>query len=144
MTKGERLRKLREDNGYSQTDAAERIGVSKQTLYKYEKDIITNIPSDIIEKIAVVYGSTPAYIFGWKNSNGKNQSESGMMPKSDFTIDEMYDAIQLFKAYTNANPDIRSAVDLLLHKNQVQAEIPHLKVPKPAVSLPRLKKDTEK
>lgn len=30
----------------SQVEFADKINVSKQTLYKYENDIITNIPSD--------------------------------------------------------------------------------------------------
>lgn len=67
MSKGERLRQLREKIGLSQTEAAEKIGVSKQTLYKYEKDIITNIPSDVVEKIAELYDVSPASIMGWVN-----------------------------------------------------------------------------
>nr|WP_242843822.1 MULTISPECIES: helix-turn-helix transcriptional regulator [Clostridia] len=35
-----------------QTELAEKIGVSKQTLYKYENNIVTNIPSYKIELIA--------------------------------------------------------------------------------------------
>lgn len=67
MSKGERLKWLRKNVSLSQTEAAERIGVSKQTLYKYEKDIITNIPSDIVEKISELYGTSPAYIMGWES-----------------------------------------------------------------------------
>ena len=59
------LKSLRENAGIKQTDAAEKIGVSKQTLYKYENDIITNIPSDVIEKLATLYETSPAYIMGW-------------------------------------------------------------------------------
>ena len=66
MTKGERIRKLRESIGLSQVDFADRIGVSKQTLYKYEMNIVTNIPSDKIEAIAKATGSTPAAIMGWE------------------------------------------------------------------------------
>ena len=65
MTKGERIRKLRDSAELNQVELAQKIGVSKQTLYKYENDIITNIPSDKIESIARVCGSTPAYIMGW-------------------------------------------------------------------------------
>ena len=54
MTKAERIRILREDRGISQVELAERIGVSKQNMYKYENDIITNIPSDKIESMAKV------------------------------------------------------------------------------------------
>ena len=49
MTVGERIKKVREKTGMSQVEFADKINVSKQTLYKYENDIITNIPSDKIE-----------------------------------------------------------------------------------------------
>lgn len=65
MTIGERIKKLREENGMSQTELAEKINTSKQNLYKYENDIITNIPSDKIEAIAQIYGVSPSYIMGW-------------------------------------------------------------------------------
>lgn len=65
MSKGERIKLLREKINISQTEMAEKIGVSKQTLYKYENDIITNVPSDKIEAIARITGSTPAFIMGW-------------------------------------------------------------------------------
>lgn len=67
MTVGERIKELRLKLGVSQVDFADKINVSKQTLYKYENDIITNIPSDKIEKIADVCGVSPAHIMGWDN-----------------------------------------------------------------------------
>jgi len=66
MTKGKRIREQRESANISQTDLAKKCGISKQTLYKYENDIITNIPSDVIEKIADATFCTPAYIMGWE------------------------------------------------------------------------------
>ena len=48
MTKGQRIRTKRESLNMSATDLAKRVDISKQTLYKYENDIITNIPSDVI------------------------------------------------------------------------------------------------
>ena len=65
MSVGKRIKFLREYNKISQTELAIAIGVSKQTLYKYENDIITNIPSDKIEAIAKITNVTPAYIMGW-------------------------------------------------------------------------------
>lgn len=67
MTKGMRIKQLRESLGISQTDLAKNVGVSKQTLYKYENDIITNIPSDVIERISDKLGCSPAYIMGWSD-----------------------------------------------------------------------------
>lgn len=65
MTKGERIRKRREEIGLSQTDLAYLIGVSKQTMYKYEMDIVTNIPYHKIEDLARALNVSEAYIFGW-------------------------------------------------------------------------------
>lgn len=65
MTKGERIKELRKKSKLSQVDLAKKIGVSKQTLYKYENDIITNIPSDKIWSLSKALDSTPAYIMGW-------------------------------------------------------------------------------
>lgn len=65
---GARLKTLRLDRGLTQDEVGQRVLVSKQTLYKYENDIVTNIPADKIEMLAEVYGVTPAYIMGWKDA----------------------------------------------------------------------------
>ncbi len=69
MTVGERIKITRENFGYSQVDLADKIGVSKQSLYKYENNIITNIPSDKIELIAAIVNVTPAYLMGWNEES---------------------------------------------------------------------------
>lgn len=65
MTVGQRLKQLREKAGLSQVDLAAKLNVSKQNLYKYENDIITNIPSDKIEEAASILNVSPSYIMGW-------------------------------------------------------------------------------
>lgn len=62
---GKRIKKARTDIGMSQVEFASAIGVSKQTLYKYENDLITNIPSDKVEAAAKVCGVTPWFLMGW-------------------------------------------------------------------------------
>lgn len=66
MTVGDRIKLQREVMNISQTDLAYKVGISKQTLYKYEKNIVTNIPSDKIEKIADALSTTPQRLMGWK------------------------------------------------------------------------------
>lgn len=68
MTIGDRIRKQRELSGFSQTEFAEKVGISKQNLYKYEMNVITNIPSDKIEKIAEQLSVSPSYLMGWENN----------------------------------------------------------------------------
>lgn len=66
MTVGERIKAMRERLGMSQVDFASRMNVSKQTLYKYENNIVTNIPSDKIEAVAQICNVSPAYFMGWE------------------------------------------------------------------------------
>ena len=65
MTIGERIKKRRTSLGISQVSLANKVGISKQSLYKYENGIITNIPSDKISQIAAALDTTPSYLMGW-------------------------------------------------------------------------------
>lgn len=73
MPIGERIKRLREEAGLSQVNFAGKINVSKQTLYKYENNLITNIPSDKIEAIAKTVSVSPAYLMGWSDSEDGNE-----------------------------------------------------------------------
>lgn len=63
--KGDKIKNLRIQNKMTLEELGKRIGVSKQTLYKYENNIITNIPSDKIEGLAKIFNVSPALIMGW-------------------------------------------------------------------------------
>ena len=78
MTIGERIKEIRDRTNMSQVDFADKINVSKQTLYKYENDIITNIPSDKIEAIASIGNISPAYIMGWDEISSLNTKKRGV------------------------------------------------------------------
>ena len=71
MTIGDRIKQLRKARKMSQTELAEFVGTTKQNIYKYENNINTNIPSDKIEMIAHILGSSPAYIMGWNEGQEK-------------------------------------------------------------------------
>ena len=74
MKIGDRIRKYRNLQGLSQTELADMIKVSKQTLYKYENNIITNVPSDKIEAIASIMNISPAQLMGWEDSADTNNT----------------------------------------------------------------------
>ena len=102
MTKGERIIKLREKRGLSQVELADSIGVSKQTMYKYENDIITNIPSDKIELMAQSLRSTPSYIMGWEDEEGNvTLGEDIDRQTKKSTVEEAFNLL---------NPDHQKAV----------------------------------
>ncbi|NBH82856.1 XRE family transcriptional regulator [bacterium C-53] len=78
MTIGDRIKNIRDKLNLSQVDFADKIDVSKQTLYKYENNIITNIPSNKIEAIAAIGRVSPAYIMGWDFSDISNKKRKGV------------------------------------------------------------------
>lgn len=75
MTVGDRIRERREYLGISQIDLAKKIHVLKQTLYKYEMNIVTNIPSDKIEKAAEILKVSPSYLMGWQDNLVNEKSD---------------------------------------------------------------------
>lgn len=106
MTKGERIRLVRERTGKSQTAFADAIGVSKQTLYKYENDIITNVPSDKIEMMADLAEISPGYIMGWEPEYKKEDLKA---------IEQMDPAdVARLRAYHNATKNVQNVIDELL------------------------------
>lgn len=68
MTIGERIKTLRTEKGMTQTELAELLQTTKQNIFKYENGIVTNIPSDKIEKMAEIFGIEPATLMGWAES----------------------------------------------------------------------------
>ena len=66
MTKGDKIRIAREAKGLTQEELGAVCGVSKQTIYKYEQGIITNIPSDKVELICSELDISPVYLMGWE------------------------------------------------------------------------------
>lgn len=65
-TQGQRLRRFREKAGLTMEDLSNAIGTTRQAVYKYENDIVTNIPYDKVLQIAKTLNVDPWDILGWK------------------------------------------------------------------------------
>lgn len=76
MNVGDRIKLRRKEIGMSQTDLANKVGSTKQNIYKYENGIITNIPSDKVEAISAVLCTTPAYLMGWDDTADVHASDN--------------------------------------------------------------------
>ena len=66
MSIGLRIKTAREQKDMTLDEVAKRCGTTRQTIYKYENGIVTNIPYDKIELLAEALGVTPSYLFGWE------------------------------------------------------------------------------
>ena len=65
MTQGDWIKKARTDAGVTQEELANAIGTTKQTIHKYEMNIVTNIPMDKTRAMADYLGVTPSQLLGW-------------------------------------------------------------------------------
>lgn len=62
----ENIKKKRLEHGLTLEELAKNVGVSRQTIQRYESGIISNIPSDKIELMAKALQTTPSYLMGWE------------------------------------------------------------------------------
>jgi repressor LexA len=65
MTIGENIHNLRVSMGLTLDEVGKACGTGRQTIYKYEKGMIKNIPADKIEAIAKALKVTPTALMGW-------------------------------------------------------------------------------
>lgn len=71
---GDNIKFLRIKNNLTLEDLAQKVGVSRQTINRYENSIITNIPSEKIELIANAFNVSPAFLMGWKAHEGNDDN----------------------------------------------------------------------
>lgn len=69
----ERLKQRRLELNMTLEDVAKIVGITRQTVQKYESGVVSNIPSDKIEDLAKALKTTPAYIMGWENPPENDQ-----------------------------------------------------------------------
>lgn len=80
MKLGERIKILRTAKSLTQEELGAKLGLKKQTIYKYEKGIVTNIPSDKLEQMAEILNVSPAYLMGWETETEPPAPEEATPP----------------------------------------------------------------
>lgn len=115
MTVGERIKDLRTRCGWSQTSLADKLRISKQTLYKYENGIIVNIPYDVVTEMAEIFNISPAYIFGWDD-----KLPDTLIDKSFYESEKAYSdkALRIARKYDQADDITRGMVDRILGEEE--------------------------
>ena len=91
MSMGTKIRELREAREMSLEDVAKLCGTSRQAIYKYENEIVTNIPYDRIILLAKALGTTPSELFDWKEDKKSSPDELGL-------TEGERDVLELFRA----------------------------------------------
>ena len=88
---GETLKKLRRERGLTLEEVALAVGTSKQTVSRYEKGVISNIPHEKVEALARALSVSPSALMGWEEGEGfpapKVTLDSSVTDFYDFTKD---------------------------------------------------------
>lgn len=87
-----RIKELRENRGLIQDILASELGITQQTLSKYERDV-TCIKVDVLKKIAEYFNVTTDYLLCV--SEVKRDLQGQM--KVNKTLDAYYDLIEIYK-----------------------------------------------
>lgn len=62
-------------------ELANKVGISRQTIQRYESGVISNIPSDKIEKLAEALECSPAFLMGWEQKDQLNEKDKKSIDK---------------------------------------------------------------
>ena len=89
MVNGKVIYKYRTRLNLTQQELADKVGTTPQNIYKYENDIIKDIPLKRIEKMAEIFGVSPSVLAGWEIDPDEVPSEP------DALWDEIMDEVHL-------------------------------------------------
>ncbi len=73
-TVGTRIKNARNCLNLTQKQVADALSITPQLYYKYEHDLIKNIPFERIKRIAEVLDTTPAGVMGWYEPESLDQA----------------------------------------------------------------------
>ena len=104
---GNQIRSFRKKRGLTQSQLAEAIGETRQTVYKYEAGIVKTIPRSKLEKIASVLACTPAELAGWTSKSCSFFHEES----SPYLTEE---ESRLLEAWHQATDKERSIISMIL------------------------------
>ena len=117
---GQRIHEKREAAGLSVEELAEKIGVSRQTVYKWEKGIVKNIDRDYIGKMAGLFKCEPEWLMHMENSRVTvTYSAEGREPVEAIVTKEPIMGVsnkraQLYKVALEVKPEnLQTAIDIL-------------------------------
>ena len=111
MTMGERIRMLRKQHNMAQAELARRLNVGRSAVLKYEKGEVENLPKATIEKMAVLFGVSPAYIMcfdQWDENSEALSDEVALIERIQAKWGK--DAVELLENFTHLNDEGKKSI----------------------------------
>ena len=86
MKIGENITRYRKLCNMSGEELGRRLGISRQTVYRYECGKIENIPREKVEKIAEILGVSPAQLLGWESTLPTSRADISLPAQSEVPL----------------------------------------------------------
>ena len=118
--RGARISGLRADRGFTLRELAGRLGVSASTLSRYEAGLVERIPQPTMEKLAVLLGTSPAYLQYGRDDPEASAAEGAAPQIQSKPTDylHIYRASELSRLYRAGQLDEREFVLIVEAKSR--------------------------
>ena len=134
MRIGDRIKNRRIDLGLTVDEIAAALGKNRATVYRYESNAIENFPTTVLEPLADVLETTPAYLMGWTEDPYDYDKDPdnliGTIPGDICRhLAEIYggDAEEMWKAYQSMKIPVRNIVVLKKYALSLKKECSFLR-----------------
>ncbi|WP_125767291.1 helix-turn-helix domain-containing protein [Lapidilactobacillus wuchangensis] len=134
-TVGERIKQRRKVLHISADLIADKLGVSRSTIFRYENGDIDKVPISVISEIAKILHTTPQFLMGWSNNNNSSSDinnqelEQSNVKPSEISSEEsdhiliirQLDQNRKHKVYTYAQNQLKEqdgVINLVDHINE--------------------------
>ena len=112
MNIGQRISARRKELKMSADELAKKLKKDRSTIYRYEKGDIENLPLDILEPIAKVLETTPAFLMGWEQ---KIEEKPVEMAERHFEMIMDEDLAEIFEEFKTLDATKKKLVKDLVH-----------------------------
>ena len=120
MSLGSRIKELRTQKGVSVDELANKTGISRATLYRYENASIKKIPVDILEKICFALEITPTELMNEAVQTDNVLPESSNNPQDALTFILKTPSLAAYGGYDLSKMDDATILEFA---NEILAQI---------------------
>jgi transcriptional regulator with XRE-family HTH domain len=84
---GERIKERRKELELSVDDIASKLNKNRATIYRYESNDIENLPVTVLEPLAQILNTTPAYLLGLEDKKFELSKDENKIIKKYRNLD---------------------------------------------------------
>lgn len=109
MNVGERIKLRRKELKISADTLAERVGVSRSTIFRYEKGDIEKVGPEVLKKISETLNISPADLMGWEEE-AEATAETGY---SETDLRKLAESAKTFDGKPLSENDIQAIQNII-------------------------------